>query len=161
MSSKQTIVVAINLIALSAALLIVGFTISVKYGGVILGLALILYLLSVALLFWVSRNHRKHLLLYSLTIFITFFSSWVGVNFLDWISIYRHGDVGPGGGWSIAIGSIFLSLLLGTGLLVSASLAHIRSINGSPNASRLIPNNYYVLCLTWLSVILLLAFNIW
>jgi len=50
----------------------------------------------------------------------SFIFLWLALNLLDWLSLLRHGGIGAGGGFSIAlIGGAFASLLCC--LLVSAT----------------------------------------
>jgi hypothetical protein len=54
-------------------------------------------------------------------------SLWAGMNAMNWLSTQKSGDFGPGGGASIALVNLVLSVLLAAGLFAATCVAEVRT----------------------------------
>lgn len=155
----QTLDIALAMLVGSALLLILSMFVSVNAGMLMIAFAACVAVLSVMLSLWISRRSFRQLTVYVASVVLGIVSLPGSIHFLNWLSVSRHDSIGPGGGFSIAIGSTFLSILLTMSLLLSTVMAHKRNLFESSLTWPISCNHLAVLTL-WLSVILFLGVSV-
>ena len=64
----------------------------------------------------------------SLGVLVAVLSLWAGINAVNVVALLSHEVIGPGGGWSIAVGNLALSFALACWLVIATVVAHFRPI---------------------------------
>lgn len=150
---------ALTMLVGAMLILVLSMFVSGNVGMLMIGFCICVVASSVALSLWVSRKNVRQLSVYLACISFGVFSLWGTINFLDWLSFSRHGDVGPGGGFSVVIGGVFLSIAWTVLLLLSTLMAHKRFIStNSPTWP--VSLNHVVAFILWFSILLVWGANV-
>ncbi len=116
-------------------------------------------LTAVALLVWISRRDFRKLMRYVLAVTFSLFSIWSTMNFWNWMSVSKHGDIGAGGGYSIGMGSIYVSIWLCISLLLSLAVQQVMG-NSERRWQRVLNAIPLMLLGLWAAVVLYYGSNI-
>jgi hypothetical protein len=157
-TSNPLLKCALTMLISGALLLVVAMFIPSNHGMEVVGLSALVITTALVLLLWRSKRDLRQVMRYLLSIVFSVFSFWASINFLNWRSAVKYGNIGIGGGFSVAIGSIFLSSFLCVFLLLS--LAIVQEIRDRKD-SKFIWARYVPLfvVLFWFFVILVWGFK--
>ena len=81
---------------------------------------------------------------------------WSGINALNALSRYSHGDSGPGGGWTIAMANLLLATLLALWLVAATVFAQMRP-HSRMLATWPVAREHAIGVLVWLVALIALA----
>ncbi len=156
---KSHLTGAVMAVAIAAILFVVAIFLPVNHSHPLLSFAAVGATIGTLVLLWAAHRRVRYLAAYFGSIVMSVVLAVVSMNVLDWISISRHGNIGVGGGWSIAMFSLFSSIVLLLALLISTGMIHRQSIS-SDSPAWPIGRGHVISCAAWASIVAIFALAI-